>query len=64
MCKAEGKVGKAWIVDHIKRHEGKSDLFFEYENTQSLCETHHNRDKQREERGRFQAVDVDGWPIG
>jgi len=63
MCAEQGRVGKAWIVDHIKPHKGDAALFFSYENTQSLCETHHNRDKQREERGRFQAVDADGWPL-
>lgn len=63
MCKVEGRVTPGRIVDHIKRHQGQRELFFDYENTQTLCETHHNRDKQREERGRFQAVGEDGWPI-
>lgn len=63
MCEQQGRITAAWIVDHIRRHEGRAELFFCYENTQSLCETHHNRDKQREERGTTQAVDADGWPL-
>jgi len=63
MCAAEGKVGSAWIVDHIKPHKDNADLFFDYEDTQSLCVTHHNRDKHKEERGRFKAVGEDGWPV-
>jgi 5-methylcytosine-specific restriction protein A len=63
MCTASGRITGAWIVDHIKPHKGDAALFFCYENTQSLCETHHNRDKQREERGSTQAVGADGWPL-
>jgi hypothetical protein len=33
-------------------------------NWQALCKPHHDSTKQREERGRFQAVGEDGWPLG
>ena len=49
MCLAEGKTTAATVVDHVMPHKGKRELFFSYANTQSLCETHHNRDKQRME---------------
>jgi hypothetical protein len=43
MSRAEGKIGSAWIAVDIKPHKGNVDLFFDYENIQRLCETHHNR---------------------
>jgi len=62
-CQREGRVTPARVVDHIIPHKGDTSLFWDTSNWQSLCETHHNRDKQREERGRFQAVGEDGWPL-
>lgn len=50
MCREEGVVTAAEVVDHVVPHRGNSVLFFSFDNTQSLCATHHNRDKQREER--------------
>ncbi len=47
MCLAEGKTTAATVVDHIEPHRGNREMFFSYANTQSLCEPHHNRDKQR-----------------
>ncbi|WP_319528974.1 HNH endonuclease [uncultured Cohaesibacter sp.] len=49
MCLAEGRTTVATVVDHRIPHKGDRELFFSYANTQSLCETHHNRDKQRME---------------
>lgn len=63
MCKREGRVTPATVVDHIIPHKGDQALFWDTDNWQSLCAPHHNRDKQREERGRFQAVGEDGWPL-
>jgi len=56
MCEADGRVEAARVVDHIIPHrdaQGVSDttLFWDTANWQSLCERHHNRDKQRAERG-------------
>ena len=57
MCLAEGKTNAATIVDHVVPHKGNRELFFSYANTQSLCETHHNRDKQRmEARGEIKSA--------
>lgn len=38
------------VGDHIKRHSGDRELFFDRSNVQCMCATCHNRDKQREER--------------
>ena len=39
----------AHVVDHIMPHRGDQALFWDKTNWQSLCFTHHSRDKQREE---------------
>jgi 5-methylcytosine-specific restriction protein A len=62
MCKREGKVVPATVVDHIVRHQGDQGLFWNTDNWQSLCAHCHNSTKQRQERGRFQAVGADRWP--
>lgn len=61
-CKKEGRVTIASVVDHIKPHKGNEALFFDLANTQSLCESHHNKDKQALERGGH-VVGTDGWPV-
>lgn len=53
----------ATVVDHIIPYKGDTNLFWDTDNWQSLCKLHHDRDKQREERGRFQTVGEDGLPI-
>jgi 5-methylcytosine-specific restriction protein A len=64
MCQKEGRVTAATVVDHIIPHKGDTRLFWDTENNwQALCKPHHDRDKQREERGRFQAIGEDGWPL-
>jgi 5-methylcytosine-specific restriction endonuclease McrA len=63
MCKREGRLTPATVVDHTTPHEGDQSLIWDTANWQSLCAPRHNRDKQREERGRFQAVGEDGWPL-
>lgn len=49
MCQAAGQVKLATVVDHITPHRGDMTLFWDESNWQSLCATHHSRDKQREE---------------
>lgn len=51
MCQAETppRVTPATVVDHIVPHRGDKTLFWDSDNWQSLCATHHSRDKQREE---------------
>jgi 5-methylcytosine-specific restriction endonuclease McrA len=39
----------AQVVDHVTPHRGDMKLFWDKTNWQSLCQTHHSRDKQREE---------------
>lgn len=50
MCKAEGRVTAATVVDHIKPHRGDMLLFWNRDNWQSLCATCHSARKQRLER--------------
>jgi len=47
-CLAEGRVTPATVVDHVTPHRGDMDRFWNGER-QSLCATHHSRDKQRAE---------------
>ena len=52
------------MVNHRQAHKGDWSLFIDPENHESTCETCHNRDIQREERGTpRQAIGEDGWPI-
>ena len=43
----------ASVVDHKVPHRGDQDVFWDRSNWQSLCATHHSRDKQREESSRL-----------
>lgn len=64
MCEREGRVTAAKVVDHIIPHKGDQSLFWDKANWQSLCKPHHDRDKQREERGSVvAAIGEDGWPV-
>lgn len=49
MCRAEDRVTAATVVDHKIPHRGDQALLWDRGNWQSLCATHHSRDKQREE---------------
>ena len=64
MCKGRGKITPASCVDHIIPHKGNEDLFYSYDNTQSLCSHHHASIKQSHELTRFTPTGADGWPIG
>jgi 5-methylcytosine-specific restriction protein A len=49
--------------DHIKPHRGDPALFFDYDNTQSLCAPCHDIDKGHiEAHGFSKAVGADGYP--
>lgn len=66
MCLKEDRLTPANVVDHVKPHRGDMALFRDPLNLQSLCEPHHNRDKQRGEAAELlavPAVDEDGYPI-
>jgi hypothetical protein len=63
MCLAEGRVTSASIADHIEPHRGDQLKFFLGE-LQSLCPTHHESSKKRQEhRGYSTQVGPDGWPV-
>jgi 5-methylcytosine-specific restriction enzyme A len=54
-------------VDHITPHRGDPLLFFDFDNTQSLCDAYpwrcHSAVKQSiEKRGYDKAIGLDGWP--
>jgi 5-methylcytosine-specific restriction protein A len=64
MCRAEGRVTAANVVDHITPHKGDHGLFHDPANLQSLCAPHHDADKQQQERNGFSTrVGIDGWPV-
>ena len=42
-CQQENIIKPATVVDHIKPHRGDMKLFWDRDNWQPLCETHHNR---------------------
>ena len=46
-CLKEGRFMPAKVVDHIKPHRGNSELFWDKNNWQSLCSSHHNRKTAR-----------------
>ena len=65
MCAKENRVTAARVADHTVPHRGDEALFWDFDNLQPLCFTHHNSDAQRAERGgRYRRqVGVDGWPV-
>lgn len=65
MCMSDrGLPTAATVADHKVRHEGNLTLFFDRLNLQSLCKTHHDSSKQRQEkRGAVGGCDVNGNPI-
>lgn len=62
-CKEMGITAGANVVDHIIPHKNSRRLFFDFENTQSLCFPCHDKAKQSEERIGFdKRVGADGMP--
>ena len=63
MCLRDGIVTPAYAADHVEPHRGNEHSFWNGA-LQSLCMTHHNVTKQREELDGYTSnVDADGWPI-
>lgn len=63
MCKITGITTAAQVVDHIIPHKGNWNLFWDENNWQSLCKTHHDSAKLSEDTlGYSSACDHDGWP--
>ena len=48
ICEKEGRVKAATVVDHIERHKGDPDKFWDESNWQSLCTECHNRKTAKE----------------
>ena len=66
MCLADGgHIKAANVVDHVIPHRGDKELFWNEDNLQSLCLSHHNSDKQMYEKsGRVRArFDANGQVI-
>jgi 5-methylcytosine-specific restriction protein A len=51
MCKGQGVVEQATVIDHIQPHQGNQRLFWDQSNWQPLCKLHHDSHKQRQEHG-------------
>jgi hypothetical protein len=49
MCAAQGVARTATVADHVDPHRGDFNAFW-FGELQSLCKTHHDREKQRLER--------------
>jgi 5-methylcytosine-specific restriction enzyme A len=62
MCWEEGRRVRASVADHVVPHKGDPEAFWQGA-LQSMCWTHHSRDKQRIERvGYSTGIGADGWP--
>ena len=64
-CMKQGRTEAAAVVDHIVKHGGNQDLFWDESNWQALCKLHHDSTKQREEKRQVKSVQIgdDGYPI-
>lgn len=64
MCREDGSVVPATVVDHIIPHMGDELAFWDKYNWQPLCKGHHDSHKQRQERtGSRIGCDADGNPV-
>ena len=65
MCQREGKIKSANEVDHIIPHKGNMELFWDEDNWQSLCKSHHSMKTASEMRGyeyTQKGCDINGEP--
>jgi 5-methylcytosine-specific restriction protein A len=63
MCEEVGDVTAATVCDHIEPHRGDAVKFWSGP-FQSLCASHHSREKQAEEHGRkVIRYGADGYPL-
>ena len=51
LCKSEGIITSANIVDHVVPHKGDQKLFWNKRNWQSLCKRHHDIKTATEDGG-------------
>ena len=50
-CQAEGRIVSARVIDHIIPHKGNDELFWDRNNWQPLCQSHHSRKTARSDGG-------------
>ena len=50
-CERVGGVVPATVVDHVIRHSGDMELFWDTTNHQGLCKSHHDSKTAREDSG-------------
>ena len=64
-CQREGRTTAATIVDHVVPHKGDVALFWDIDNWQALCASHHDNEKRAAERGTIvrSGCDADGIPL-
>ena len=64
LCERQGRTTACQVTDHIKPHNGDPELFWDWDNLQSLCPTCHSGIKaMQDHHGYSQACDADGNPI-
>ena len=67
VCKANGILTEATVVDHIKPHNGDKNLFWNEKNWQPLCASCHSKKTNRQDGGfgnRPASVKVTQYPRG
>jgi 5-methylcytosine-specific restriction protein A len=64
MCQKAGRIKLATVCDHIDPHKGDQAKFYAGP-FQSLCQSCHSSDKQRQEATGVvrQTIGADGWPL-
>ena len=64
MCEQEGRTSPAMELDHIQKHGGNPELFYDISNLQGLCCFHHRSIKAQMERtGVARGNGIDGKPL-
>jgi 5-methylcytosine-specific restriction protein A len=48
-CERDGVLTPATVVDHVEPHRDDDEKFWDQDNWQSLCKSHHDSTKQRQE---------------
>ncbi|MGO7208203.1 HNH endonuclease signature motif containing protein [Rhizobium ruizarguesonis] len=64
MCIESEIVEAATVVHHRKAHRGDAVLFWDPNNLQGLCKSHHDREGRLEDNGKTVIrYDASGWPL-
>lgn len=50
-CLKEHRLTPATVADHIRKHDGNTDLFYDADNLQSMCGSCHSSKTDREDTG-------------